>query len=153
MNTKAKIIGLAAALLLLAALPAICQDDVMTIGGGDYGFEQPQRAPVLFTHTTHMELEMVNGACAPCHHDGKDDMGQFVEADPAPCKSCHDEKGGGDVPGLMKAYHAQCQGCHQEAGKGPIACGECHVQKDFFGIPMGGDMPEAAEEGGEEKTE
>lgn len=136
MNTKAKIIGLAAALLLLAALPAICQDDVMTIGGEDYGFEQFQRAPVIFTHTVHMDLEMVDGACGPCHHDGKDENGQFVEADPMPCKDCHDAEGG-DVADLRTAYHKQCITCHEEAAAGPVACGECHVQKDFFGISLG----------------
>jgi hypothetical protein len=128
-------IALAALASLLCFLPAVAQDDVMTIGGEDYGFVMPERAPVSFTHTAHMDLEMINGECLPCHHSGVED-GKFVEGDPAPCKDCHAEKDGD--PNLAVAYHTQCIGCHQEAKKGPITCGECHVQKDFFGIPLSG---------------
>jgi hypothetical protein len=127
MNTKATIIGLAAALLLLAALPALAQDDEMTIGGPDYGLEQFQRAPVIFPHTTHMELEMVDGSCLPCHHEGKED-GVFTEGDTIPCKECHAEEGDDTMPGLMDGYHKLCVDCHQQAGQGPLTCGECHVK-------------------------
>ncbi|MBU1248118.1 MAG: cytochrome c family protein [Proteobacteria bacterium] len=136
MNTKAKITLLAAALLLLAALPAVSQEDVLTIGGESYGFVVYQRAPVTFAHSTHMDLEMVDGACTPCHHSGKDEMGKFVEGDTVPCKDCHVEEGDEAMPSMLTAYHGLCQNCHLEAAKGPVTCGECHIQKDFFGIPF-----------------
>ncbi len=129
MNTKAKIIGLAMALLLLAALPAMSQEEAMTIGGEEYGFEQFERAPVKFAHVLHEDLEIVDGACAPCHHDGKDDNGQFVEADPMACKDCHDEAGDADdATDLRTAYHKMCITCHEQAEKGPLTCGECHIK-------------------------
>lgn len=142
MNTKATITTLAAALLLGALLfpaAAPAQDDEMTIGSEYYGFEQRERAPVIFTHTKHMELEMVDGYCAPCHHDGKDESGAFVEGDTIPCRDCHAVEGDESMPGLMDSYHELCIDCHRDAGEGPLTCGECHVQTDFFGIPLGGD--------------
>lgn len=139
MNTKATIVVLALAVLLLVATAAVSQDDVMVIGGEDYGFEQRQRAPVMFTHTTHMDLEMVDGNCTPCHHDGKDDMGQFVEGDTVPCKDCHMDEGDEDMPSLLTSYHQLCQDCHVQAAQGPVTCGECHIQTDFFGLKFASD--------------
>ncbi len=136
MKTKAIITILVATVLLLAALPAVSQEDVITIGGEDYGFAQYQRAPVAFTHTVHMDLEMVDGACAPCHHEGLDELGQFIEGDTLPCKDCHAEEPDDDTTSLLTAYHKGCQDCHLEAASGPITCGECHIQNDFYGIPF-----------------
>ncbi|MEF2146271.1 MAG: cytochrome c3 family protein [Desulfovibrionaceae bacterium] len=137
---------------LFCFLPAFSQDDVMILGGpdSDYGFAQGERAPVTFTHTVHMDLEMINGECLPCHHSGIED-GKFVEGDPVPCADCHTPDGKDGITPLKLAYHKQCQDCHNEAGEGPITCGECHIQKDFFGMPLGAADKDAKAEG--EKAE
>jgi hypothetical protein len=140
MNKLYTCIACAAIATLLCFLPAISQEDVMTIGGPDafYGFTDPQRPVVMFTHTQHMDLEMIDGSCLPCHHDGRDEEGNFTEGDMVPCKDCHDEAAKGEMS-LLNAYHKQCIDCHEQAEAGPITCGECHVKTEFYGMPLGND--------------
>lgn len=153
---KMLMITLTVMAVLVYFVPAFSQDDIMTLGGADsdYGFQEGKRAPVTFSHMVHMELEMLDGNCAPCHHEDYVD-GAFVEGDPIPCADCHEVDPEDETTGLMLAYHKQCQDCHNEVSEGPIACGECHIQKDFYGIklPLCGsddEVEEGAEDGAEE---
>jgi hypothetical protein len=65
--------------------------------------------------------------CAGCHHQAP------LGARPAPCKSCHDQKGvvADDKPNLFTAYHRQCLGCHIEMRLDKARdCTGCHASKE-----------------------
>jgi c(7)-type cytochrome triheme protein len=127
---------LAAAMVLAPAL-AMAQADTMTLNDTKV-FKTPARAPVVFTHLTHMGLDGVD--CTECHHryegglppKGKNvlDARELEEGNPdILCSSCHRTPAA-----LQKAFHAQCIDCHEKllaAGKptGPRLCGECHAWK------------------------
>jgi hypothetical protein len=65
--------------------------------------------------------------CAGCHHNSPPGVR------PAPCKSCHDQKGviADDKPNLFTAYHRQCLGCHIEMRLDKARdCTGCHSAKE-----------------------
>ncbi len=139
---------LAAALVLAFVLPVLSQDDEITLGTEDGGFAAPQRPAVVFSHINHEEYDGVDG-CLPCHHSAKNDDGTFAEADDyLKCTECHGPSDGSGLDELPGVFHKNCIGCHEAQAKGPVACGECHVQTDFYGVPLGG-AEEAAEEAAE----
>ncbi|RLB55886.1 MAG: hypothetical protein DRI34_09950 [Deltaproteobacteria bacterium] len=63
----------------------------------------------------------VETLCSGCHHH------QPLGARPAPCRSCHDNRGSRqqDRPSLYTAYHRQCVGCHQQL-RLKQGCNDCH---------------------------
>ena len=127
---KTIILLCAAALVLCLCLPAVSQDDEITLGGEEGGFAAMQRPAVVFSHANHMDYDGVDG-CLPCHHDGKEDDGAFIEgSDYLKCTECHGPSDGSGLDDLPKVFHQNCIGCHESVGKGPVACGECHVKGD-----------------------
>ena len=129
----------AAALVLTLCLPALSQDDEIILAGEEEGFASQQRPVVVFSHVNHEAYDGVDG-CLPCHHDGLNEDGTFIEgSDYLKCTECHGPSDGSGLDDLPQVFHKNCLGCHETVGKGPIACGECHVQDTFFGVPMGGE--------------
>ncbi|MGA2480225.1 MAG: cytochrome c3 family protein, partial [Spirochaetia bacterium] len=79
-------------------------------------------APLVpFSHTRHLQAGV---ACEQCHHLG-------IKDHKAPaCAECH--KG----EQAVAVMHQACITCHQAGAKGPVACNDCHTQRQisFAGI-------------------
>ena len=80
-------------------------------------------APLVpFSHTRHLQAGV---ACEQCHHLG-------IKDHKAPaCAECHK---GEEAVAVM---HQACITCHQVGGaKGPVACNDCHTQRQisFAGV-------------------
>jgi c(7)-type cytochrome triheme protein len=123
-----------AAALVLAPTLAAAQADTMSLEDGKV-FRIGTRAPVEFTHLTHMSL---GGDCTDCHHryekgrprENVLDLSDLQEGNPSiRCASCHTTPAA-----LQKAFHRQCIDCHERLSRqakptGPRLCGECHAWK------------------------
>lgn len=116
--------------IIAAVSYAVAQPEVIILNQAENS--DKMRAPVEFTHETHME----NYECLDCHHayeDGENvlDEGDLEEGNPdILCASCHDA---GAALNAQKAFHRQCMGCHIKErkagnGTGPELCGECHIK-------------------------
>ncbi len=116
-------------ILLLVAVSAVAQEEVITLGMEEHG--DTQRPPVAFQHDLHMGLFN----CLDCHHSFEGDENVLEEEElwegneDILCSACH---GPGDNPDLQQAYHYQCIGCHMQVRKsggdsGPELCGACHI--------------------------
>ena len=94
----------------------------------DDTFHKKQRAPAVFGHDEHMEMDAVED-CYVCHHLYEN--GKLVEgesSDDQRCSECHRPDPGDGSVDLMSAYHRRCKGCHEQTRQGPLACGECHIK-------------------------
>ena len=114
------------ALLLAAAfvLPALGQDDIVTLA--DPAFGTLRRPAAQFNHMKHTDDYGIG--CEYCHHEGKEN-GEFIPSDDpgsAKCADCHEVKPASGGTPLRKAYHELCENCHKLEKKGPVMCGECH---------------------------
>jgi hypothetical protein len=93
-------------------------------------FKKKKKAPVKFTHETHVKKYKIK--CADCHHVFKDGKNVFKEGDKVDkCAACHKSptKNEGKMLSLKNAFHKNCQGCHKKEKKGPTKCNECHPKK------------------------
>ncbi len=80
----------------------------------------PARREIAFTPLHDLHLEVTDKNCATCHHHTQPD------ANPPPCKSCHDGAASADnKPSVKDAIHTRCIGCHHKMGA-EEGCTACH---------------------------
>jgi len=94
------------------------------------------KKPVIFSHTTHLELGV---ACAECHHDEKhqprnaETIATLTDSSVLQCATCHNSDFANQKLQKRKTiFHENCKTCHQaglDGKKGPTKCSGCHIKK------------------------
>ncbi len=121
------LLAVAAVSLCFFGPAAFSQEDMKNVPNEVFG--APRRPAAVFPHDAHNEKAQIED-CAVCHHGGKD--GKMDKEDMTAgtaCVECHPVAGAPGQTSLMRAFHKQCVGCHLERKAGPVACGQCHVNK------------------------
>lgn len=125
MTPSHRICGLLFVVTLLVAAPTVAsvlEESIDTL----------RTRPISqFDHDTHNEVADLEEACALCHHRF-DENGEIMpdeSSEEMACRECHSSEETG-CPKTEAAFHNRCKGCHLAIQQGPIACGQCHANKE-----------------------